>query len=294
LGKLKSDHMKAILVAIVASISFGALALNPSRTYKQRPEKYNMEYKEVKVKTNDGAAELNTWYFPAKKKTTALVLIAHNGEGNMADYLRRIDQFRSAYNVVIFDYRGFGESSEFEIDHNMYIYPHFQDDMETMIDHCRKQYVGTFDIYGWGIGAGLGLGVGHSRPEVKRIIADTPFLSMEDLEERFESWDEPMEVPFAGYEQRHEPAQISDENLGKNIEKIQIIVGSNDLLFKSDDYKKLIGSSKKFNGIHVIENPDQKDNYKVDKTSYFKLISSVFTIPAETTNEVESVQSERN
>jgi hypothetical protein len=28
------------------------------------------------------------------------------------------------------------------------------------------------------------------------IIADTPFLSMEDLETRFESWDEPMEVPF--------------------------------------------------------------------------------------------------
>ena len=34
----------------------------------------------------------------------------------------------------------------------------------------------------------------------RRIIADTPFLSMEDLEERFESWDEPMDVPFAGYD----------------------------------------------------------------------------------------------
>ena len=50
------------------------------------------------------------------------------------------------YKVVTYDYRGFGESSEFEIDNNMYIYPHFQDDMKAMIDFCRQQFVQTFEI----------------------------------------------------------------------------------------------------------------------------------------------------
>lgn len=182
-----------LLLCMGASTLF---ALNPSRTYKQLPDKYNMKYEAHKVTTADGAI-LNAWYFPANTKTTRLVLISHNGEGNMADYLRRVDQFTSiGYNVVTYDYRGFGESSEFEIDKNMYVYPHFQDDLKGMIDFCRKQFVQSFDMYGWGIGAGLSLGIGYNRKEIKKIIADTPFLSMEDLENRFDSWDEPMEVPF--------------------------------------------------------------------------------------------------
>lgn len=251
------------------------LALNPSRTYKQRPEKYNMEYKEVKVKTNDGTAELNAWEFMCKgAKTEEWVILFHGGEGNMADYLRRIDQFRSEYNVLIFDYRGFGESSEFEIYNNMYIYPHFQDDVETMIDYCRKTHVGTFSLYGWGIGGGLALGVGYYRNETKRIIADTPFLSMEDLEERFSDWDEPMEVPFAGYEKRNEPISSVGNNPGKNLTGVKLIIGSNDIMFKLDDMKKLAAKSKLVSAeIHVVENPDRKDNFKADKAGYWKVCS---------------------
>lgn len=277
---MTSKKILSLFLFLLAGTTF-AFALNPSRTYKQRPEKYNMEYKEVKVKTNDGLAELNVWDFPCKStNTTKLVLIAHNGEGNMADYLRRIDQFRSEYNVVIFDYRGFGESSEFEIDNNMYIYPHFQDDYETMLDYCRKTHVSTFHLYGWGIGGGLALGIGYNRPETRRIIADTPFLSMEDLEERFSDWDEPMEVPFAGYEKRFEPIYALEGTPAKNIEGIKIIIGSNDLLFKPEDMEVFAKLQKKIvdKDIYVVENPDRKDNFRVDKSEYFRTISEFLAL----------------
>lgn len=81
----------------------------------------------------------------------------------------------------------------------MYIYPHFQDGVASMIDYCRNTHSANFHIYGWGISAGLSLGIGYTRPEIISIIADSTFLSMEDLEERFSEWDEPIEVPFAGY-----------------------------------------------------------------------------------------------
>ncbi|MCP4439903.1 MAG: alpha/beta hydrolase [Aureispira sp.] len=268
---------KYIITSVLLVLAYAAFALNPSRTYKQRPEKYNMEYKEVKIKTNDGKAELNIWDFPCKsKKTTALVLIAHSGEGNMADYLRRVDMLRAEYNVVLFDYRGFGESSEFEIDKNMYIYPHFTDDLESMIDYCRKQHVQTFNLYGWGIGAGMALGVGYNRTEINRIIADTPFLSMEDLENRFESWDEPMEVPFAGYEKRFEPINAFDNPPAKNLTAVKFIIGSNDILYKAADLKTLQAKQKKLVGknIYVVENPDRKDNFKINKAAYTKEVLS--------------------
>jgi pimeloyl-ACP methyl ester carboxylesterase len=274
--------MKTIFLSFtfVTLLSTLGLALNPSRTYKQLPEKYNMEYTAHKVKTNDGNAELNIWDFPCKAgKTTKLVLIAHNGEGNMADYLRRIDALRANYNVVAFDYRGYGESSDFEIDNNMYIYPHFTDDMETMIDWCRKQHVSTFHLYGWGIGGGLALGVGWSRTEIRRIIADTPFLSLEDLEERFSSWDSPMEVPFAGYDKRFQPIHAVENAPGKNLEGVQIICGSNDVLYKAADMQKFSSKStvtKKLiaKEAFVVENPDRQDNFMLDKAAYSKVLSS--------------------
>lgn len=55
------------------------------------------------------------------------------------------------------------------------------------------------DTLGLG-GAGGGGGMVFLRTDP---IADTPFFSMEDLEERFASWDEPMEVPFTSGEGRY-------------------------------------------------------------------------------------------
>jgi len=266
----------ALLVSIVAGVG-AASALNPSKTYSQRPEQLNMDYKEAKVRTNDGNATLNVWDVAAKTKATSTVLLLHSGEGNMGDYLGRVDQFISnGYNVVIFDWRGFGESSEFEIDNNMYLYPHFQDDMASMIDYCRKNHSATFDLYGWGIGGGLALGVGWHRPEAKRIVADTPFHSMEDLEERFSSWDEPMEVPFAGYETRHEPKPALATAPGKNLAGVLLIIGSNDMLFSVADMNALHALNKKIvdKEILVVENPDRKDNFRVDKAAYFNRIKA--------------------
>ena len=268
--------MKFLLLFVsMLAITATGFGLNPSRTYAQKPD----NYEEIKVKSNDGKAELVSWYIPSAAGVKApLLLVCHNGEGNMADHLNRVDALRAKYRVVIFDYRGYGESSEFEIDNNMYIYPHFQDDVQSMIDHCRKTYGPNFGIHGFGIGGGLALGIGWNRLEISHIIADTPFFSMEDLEERFGSWDEPMEVPFAGYEKRFEPMHALLSPPKKSLQGVKIIVGSNDILYSIDDMKKLQGLLKehKFtNKIYVIENPDRKDNFQRDVSGYVTAVSEV-------------------
>lgn len=231
-----------------------------------------MIYEETKVTTSDGAL-LNVWYFPANVKTTKLVLMSHNGEGNMADYLRKVDQFTSiGLNVVCYDYRGYGESSKFTIDNTMYIYPHFQDDLTAMIDHCRKNHVAKFYLYGWGIGAGLSLGIGYNRPEVVKIIADSPFLSMEDLEARFSKSDEQLEVPFAGYDKKHEPINTFDLNPSASLTGVLLIIGSEDHFFTEKDMDMLAKKQKKFTQVKVMGGGDGKDNFKADKAAYFKMI----------------------
>lgn len=268
----------ALALCLTLMTSAAAWALNPSREYKQLPTKYNMVYEETTVTTPDGAS-LKTWYFPSTtNKTTQLVLMCHNGEGNMADYLRKVDQFCSnGYNVVTFDYRGYGKSSDFAIDNNMYLYPHFQDDVKAMIGYAAKKSNGNITIYGSGMGAGLALGIGWNTAEIKKIIADTPFLSMEDLEKRFSSWDTPMEVPLAAYEKKFEPIYSLDTApavLKNGYKQVLLIIGSNDILFKVDDMKTLQKKQpKNFAPLYVVTNPDRIDNFLVDKVAYSKTIA---------------------
>ncbi len=269
--------MKRLFVLLfLCAIFQQSYALNPSRTYKQLPDKYNMKYETHTVATKDGA-KLKVWYFPyGKARTSKIIIICHNGEGNMADYLRRVNQFASmGYNVVTFDYRGFGESSDFEIDNNMYVYSHFVTDLNAIINFCSKKSSNPIDIYGWGIGAGLSLGVGYNRSEIRKIIADTPFLSMEDLENRFESWEKPMEVPIKSFDKKYEPMKMLDNppvTAKGQTKKIKLIIGSNDKTFKKSDMEKLVKKRPKIfdKSIYVVENPDRKDNFKVSESAYMK------------------------
>jgi pimeloyl-ACP methyl ester carboxylesterase len=267
--------MKLSITTLLLIFSITAYALNPSRTYKQRPDKFNIKFTEVKVKTKDGSL-LNLWYFPTLNPSKRLMVIAHNGDGNMADYMRRVDQFkRIGYNVVTFDYRGYGESSEFEIVGDMFIYSEFTTDLEAVLDYCQTNYQETFDIYGFGIGAGLALGVGYNRSDITRIIADTPFLSLEDTEEKYDQQKHWMEMPFDSFNENFEPINALGNASGKNLRGVLLMIGNNDPLFRRNDMEKLRQLNKKLiTPIEVIENPSRMDNFKANKEKYFAEISS--------------------
>ena len=125
---------QSLLLAAAIFTGIAANALNPSREYKTKPEKYGMTYKEEKVPTKDGAT-LNAWFFDSPKKTSNWMIISGSGDGNMADNIEIAGQFLSAgWNVALYDYRGYGASSEFAIDPDTYIYPQFLNDLNAMLD----------------------------------------------------------------------------------------------------------------------------------------------------------------
>src|SRR3954469_15418178 len=105
----------ATILVMILSVQL-ASALNPSKEYKAKPEKYGMTYKEEKVSTKDGAT-LNAWFFELPRKTTNWVVVSGSGDGNMADNLELASQFLSSgWNVCLYDYRGYGSSSDFKVD----------------------------------------------------------------------------------------------------------------------------------------------------------------------------------
>jgi len=262
--------MKFTLTVLFALFILPVVALKPSREYKVTPDKFGMEYVEEKIKTEDGAV-LNAWFYTAASKTTNWMVMSGSGDGNMADDIEIVNSFLSAgYNVVTYDYRGYGTSSDFDIDPDLYIYPQFIKDLNAVLDYLRKSRAITkFNLYGKHIGAGLSIGVGANRPETKKIIADGPWTSLEAMKSRIKAkQDKDINVPFA-FDKKHEPLYAFEKYKGPD-KPLLVIVSSQDPIIGPTEIKAIKGISSTY---LVKNSPTNEDNFSTDKNAYFETIS---------------------
>ena len=267
---MKQKSIILFAALMLAAYVENTLALNPSRTYKVKPEKYGMQYKEEKIKTKDDMI-LNAWFFETSKKTTNWLVISASGDGNMADNIELCGQFLSAgLNVVMYDYRGYGESSDFTVDPDIFIYPQFIIDLNTVLDYLRRSRAITkFDLYGIGIGGGLSLGVGANRPETKKIIADGPWTGLEIMKKKYkEKKGKDVIIPF-GFDKNFEPIYAMDKPRN-TIRGVMVIVSPQDELITPSDTRMIKSVTETF----IVKNsPSNAENFSIDKNAYFDKVS---------------------
>jgi len=267
---MKNFLLKSALIFLALVNTLPTLALSPTKEYKVTPDKFGMQYKEEKIKTTDGAT-LNAWFFENTRKSINWVVISGSGDGNMADHLEIVNSFLSAgYNVATYDYRGYGASSEFKIDPDLFIYPQFITDLNAVLDHLRKSRAITkFDLFGLNIGAGLSIGVGANRTETKKIIADGPWTSLEGMKSKIkEKTGKEVTMPF-GYDKTFEPIYAFEKPKGP-MKNIMIIVSAQDPIIGPVDVKNIKG----VNEVYIVKNsPTNAENFSTDKNLYFEKIS---------------------
>ncbi|MGX7835578.1 hypothetical protein ACWKSR_10550, partial [Campylobacter fetus subsp. venerealis] len=111
-------------------------AINPDREYILTPDSVGWNYEQLLIKTTDGY-QLNSWVYEANKendKDTVLIL-AYPDAGNMSYFVYHSAVLADAgFTVVTFDYRGFGESDDFEIQREYLYYTEFALDLEAVVD----------------------------------------------------------------------------------------------------------------------------------------------------------------
>ncbi len=264
----KSVGTLATLVACF--ITTTVFSLNPSKTYKVTPDKFGMTYKEEKIKTPDGAI-LNAWMFELPRKTTNWVVISGSGDGNMADNLEIINSFMSAgFNVAAYDYRGYGASSDFKIDADLYIYPQFIVDLNAVLDYLRKSRAITkFSLYGINIGAGLSIGVGANRTETQKVIADGPWIGLEVMKKKLkEKLNKEVNMPF-GFDKNYEPMYAMEKT--KGMKGLMVITSPQDALVTPADTKQIKGVTENY---VVKTSPSNTENFSTDKNAYFEKVSA--------------------
>ena len=177
--------MKSFVILLIALFSGigNCHAIIPDTVYIRKPESMGLIYKNLEVITNDGS-KIETWFFPAQSplsegelrdlngnrrtyetqnETKRPTIIVCNGDaGNMAYfqlYLAKSWTSRG-FNVVTFDWRGFGKSSPFAMDRNYLCYTEMLKDYRAVVRTTSEQEEvlnGAIAVVGWSTGAYLSM-----------------------------------------------------------------------------------------------------------------------------------------
>lgn len=106
----------------LSKLAEGALGKNagnqlfyfPTRDEPSTPATWGLKYEPIDFKSGDGTP-LHGWFIPAKNKTAqtakATIVFSHGNAGSISYHLGFCTWFAEAgYNVILYDYRGFGKS----------------------------------------------------------------------------------------------------------------------------------------------------------------------------------------
>ena len=269
--------MKKIIVSLFCSVvAASAFALNPVREYSVTPDEYGIEYEEKKITTEDGV-NLNAWWFkPQNKSGAKAIIIADDGDGNMADNIELITKFTSlGYHVLAFDYRGYGKSDDFKINPKMICYPQFEKDVKAVMDHVKKNHASmSSNLYGKGMGASLLLAAAANRTDVRKVIADTPFLKLETYKAAVKAKrSEDLIVPI-GYNKFFMEPFFALTEKGSHLYSILLISGETDDVITPADMKELAKLRKDITQYKMIKGVGAADTYNADKDAYFGLLQT--------------------
>ena len=177
--------MKSFVILLIALFSGigNCHAIIPDTVYIRKPESMGLIYKNLEVITNDGY-KIETWFFHAQSplsegelrdlngnrrtyetqdETKRPTIIVCNGDaGNMSYfqlYLAKSWTSRG-FNVVTFDWRGFGKSSPFAMDRNYLCYTEMLEDYRAVVRTTSEQEEvlnGAIAVVGWSTGAYLSM-----------------------------------------------------------------------------------------------------------------------------------------
>lgn len=161
-----------------------AWALKPLPDWAATPDSMGLQYQSLTLTTPD-RVPLAAWLIApvagvADQHTT--VVIAGADYGNMSYHLYQARAMAAAgYQVLMFDYRGYGHSGAFALDQSRLYYPEFATDLRTALREVKRRNPHQpAGILGYSMGALLGAEVAGTTP-CDFLITDSYIASPQRL-----------------------------------------------------------------------------------------------------------------
>jgi alpha-beta hydrolase superfamily lysophospholipase len=254
--------MKKILAAVIilTVLTIHTTAMKPEHEYKARPSDYGIIYREITIQTKDNLS-IKAWFYPAqdtngigndivgryvpvptelkyKERPYSLldnqrrptIVVCMGDAGNMTYLiLTAYHLCIRGFNVLTFDWRGFGESSDWPIDKDQLSCTEFLVDYDAALDYIKTQpEVDTtrIGVFGYSTGAYLSFAAAAKRNEIAAFGGRALMTSFKDLLAAIELLDTSRHFKAPpGY-----PSGLEPENAAGKINiPVFLIVGEKDV-----------------------------------------------------------------
>lgn len=162
-----------ILVLMLFSVK-NLFALKPDWVYHNLPDRLGLKYTtSTKKFSND--ISLKSWDFLQDDPKKPFVIISYGDAWNMSYNLYQAKMFfKNRYNVIMYDYRGFGESSDFEMNSNMLYFKEFEEDLKSFLKDAKKRYhPKSIILYGLSMGTIISVDVASHDYSIDNLILDS-------------------------------------------------------------------------------------------------------------------------
>jgi fermentation-respiration switch protein FrsA (DUF1100 family) len=162
----------AFAVGYLVFVGFDSKFYYPDRTVYDQPEAFGLVSEDVRFPTRDGLT-LHGWFFPAQGEARGTVVHFHGNAANVSAHLGLVAWLPGeGYNLLMFDYRGYGES-EGKVTRAGTIA-----DGQAALDYAlsrsdvRRR---PLFFYGQSLGGAVAIVVAADRPEVTAVVAESTF-----------------------------------------------------------------------------------------------------------------------
>lgn len=182
--------MMTALLTIIIMVGAGTLFLVhylettavffPGKDVFLTPDRVGLPYEDAHVCTSDGV-HLGVWFLP-NPKASSTIIFAHGNAGTMSDRLMRIKFFYDlGFNVLAFDYRGYGKSAGHPTEQGVYL------DAQAVYDYLQAR--GDIDMdrivaYGSSLGGIVAVDLATKRP-VAALVVDSSITSAQEAARLF-------------------------------------------------------------------------------------------------------------
>jgi len=211
-AKFKTAAFSLCALFVLSSSSF---ALKPERHYPAIPSDYGIIYRDASFVTAD-SIRLKGWFFPAqdtsgiansiigrmmpvpeelKPKARAYatldeskrptIIICDGDAGNMTDLIfYAYHFFTRGYNVLLFDWRGFGESADWPTEQDRLCYAEYIRDYDAAVDFVKRQPevdTARIGVMGFSTGAYLSFAIAIKRNDIAAYVGRALLTSFDDM-----------------------------------------------------------------------------------------------------------------
>ncbi len=183
LPRLKKLAIAYILLCLGFYFFQQRLLFYPTKKLANTPDLYQLNHQTLNIPIPETSATLNGWWIPADQPDAPTLLYFHHNAINIGANVSQSLQFHElGYNVFLFDYRGYGNSSgPFPTESRVYEDAQAAWNYLTQTRNIPPQQI---IIYGHSIGGAVATDLAAKQPEASALIVQNSFTSIKDMTKR--------------------------------------------------------------------------------------------------------------